>query len=98
MFDLIIYYGGWFTTMYNYTVPHNRQVIRNTLDPLLEKLSKDYIDDADLSSRIQNLFKVTGSCGGDCQLLFLARRHWLRRVFSRQARPCADPSLAPFAM
>jgi hypothetical protein len=32
--------------------------VHNTLDPLLEKLTRDYIDDKDLSSRLQGLFKV----------------------------------------
>ena len=30
---------------------------RNPLDPLLLRLSKDFIDEADLSNRIQELFK-----------------------------------------
>ena len=33
----------------------------NTLDPLLEKLTRDYIDDADLSAKIQALFRVRSS-------------------------------------
>ena len=32
--------------------------VTNTLDPLLEKLSNDYIDDADLSIRLKNLYTV----------------------------------------
>ncbi len=32
--------------------------MRYPLDPLLEKLSKDYADDADLSARLLDLFKV----------------------------------------
>ncbi len=32
--------------------------MRYPLDPLLEKLSKDYLDDADLSIRLLDLFKV----------------------------------------
>jgi hypothetical protein len=31
----------------------------NTLDPLLERLSREYVDDADLGQRLQTLFKVT---------------------------------------
>ena len=34
------------------------QVIRNSLDPLLERLLKDYTDERDLSSRLLSLFKV----------------------------------------
>jgi hypothetical protein len=33
------------------------QVIRNSLDPLLERLLKDYTDERDLSSRLLSLFK-----------------------------------------
>jgi restriction endonuclease S subunit len=32
--------------------------IQNTLDPLLDKLTRDYVDDEDLSERLQRLFKV----------------------------------------
>ncbi len=35
-----------------------RKTISSTLDPLLERLSRDFVDNADLSSRLQNLFKV----------------------------------------
>ena len=35
--------------------------MRYPLDPLLEKLSKDYSDDADLSVRLLDLFKVHSS-------------------------------------
>jgi hypothetical protein len=34
---------------------------RNPLDPLLLRLSKDYIDETDLSARLQELFKVPQS-------------------------------------
>ena len=33
--------------------------VPNTLDPLLEKLTRDYIDDADLTDRLHSLFKVS---------------------------------------
>jgi hypothetical protein len=33
------------------------RVIRNSLDPLLERLLKDYTDERDLSSRLLSLFK-----------------------------------------
>ena len=36
----------------------SRKTISSTLDPLLERLSRDYVDDADLSSRLQSLFRV----------------------------------------
>ena len=32
--------------------------VRNTLDPLLEKLMTDHIDGADLSQRLLNMFKA----------------------------------------
>ena len=35
-----------------------RKQIKNPLDPLLLRLSKDYINEADLSKRLQELFKV----------------------------------------
>jgi hypothetical protein len=35
-----------------------RGTIRSTLDPLLEGLARDYSDDADLSCRLRDLFKV----------------------------------------
>ena len=31
---------------------------KNPLDPLLMRLSMDYVNDADLSARLQELFKV----------------------------------------
>ncbi len=31
---------------------------RSTLDPLLERLARDFVDDADLSARLQSLFRV----------------------------------------
>ena len=33
--------------------------VSTTLDPLLERLTRDFIDDADLSTRLQTLFRVT---------------------------------------
>ncbi len=36
----------------------NRKLFLNTLDPLLEKFTVDYNDDLDLSTRLQDLFKV----------------------------------------
>jgi hypothetical protein len=35
-----------------------RNVISSTLDPLLLVLSRDYVDDNDLTTRLQKLFKV----------------------------------------
>ena len=35
-----------------------RNTIRTTLDPLLLALSRDYVDDKDLSSRLKKLFKA----------------------------------------
>ncbi len=35
-----------------------RRTIRSTLDPLLESLARDYIDDNDLSRRLRDLFEV----------------------------------------
>ncbi len=35
-----------------------RKTISSTLDPLLERIARDFVDNADLSSRLQNLFKV----------------------------------------
>jgi hypothetical protein len=56
------------------------RMIRHTLDPLLRHLTAHYIDNADLSDRLQRLFKVAagrqqrgggaGRCGGlgdDCR-------------------------------
>ncbi len=37
----------------------NEQV-QNTLDPLLEVMTRDYIDDIDLTGRLSSLFKVCG--------------------------------------
>ncbi len=31
---------------------------RSTLDPLLERLARDFINDADLSARLRGLFQV----------------------------------------
>ncbi len=31
---------------------------RSTLDPLLQRLARDFVDDADLSARLQGLFRV----------------------------------------
>ena len=36
----------------------SRKTISSTLDPLLERLARDFVDNADLSSRLQNIFKV----------------------------------------
>jgi hypothetical protein len=35
-----------------------RQETRNPLEPLLRRLSREYIDDADLSDRLSRLFQV----------------------------------------
>ena len=32
--------------------------VHNTLDPLLEALTRDYVDDEDISFRLQSLFKA----------------------------------------
>jgi hypothetical protein len=34
--------------------------VQNTLDPLLEVMTRDYIDDIDLTGRLSSLFKVCG--------------------------------------
>ncbi len=36
-----------------------RRTIRSALDPLLERLAKEYTDDVDLSRRLHELFEVT---------------------------------------
>jgi hypothetical protein len=36
-----------------------RRTISSTLDPLLERLARDFVDDADLSARLHGLFQVT---------------------------------------
>ena len=36
-----------------------RRTIQSTLDPLLQGLSRDYVDDADLSERIKKLFEAS---------------------------------------
>ena len=36
-----------------------RRTIRSALDPLLERLAKEYTDDADLSRRLHELFEVS---------------------------------------
>jgi hypothetical protein len=36
----------------------SRSTIHNTLDPLLDKISRDYIDDSDLSTRLRKLYEV----------------------------------------
>ena len=33
-------------------------VLHNALDPLLERLAQEYVSDADLSDRLQRLYKV----------------------------------------
>ena len=35
-----------------------RQQARNPLEPLLKKLAKEYVDDADLSDKLHRLYKV----------------------------------------
>ena len=51
----------------NKTMETMRQIQRekqltNPLDPLLLRLSKDFTDEADLSKRIKELFKVAAKC------------------------------------
>jgi hypothetical protein len=36
----------------------SRSTIHNTLDPLLDGISRDYIDDSDLSNRLRKLYEV----------------------------------------
>ncbi len=36
-----------------------RQQTRNPLEPLLKKLAKEYVDDADLSDKLRCLYQVT---------------------------------------
>ena len=36
-----------------------RRTIQTTLDPLLKSLSRDFLDDADLSERIKKLFEAS---------------------------------------
>ncbi len=36
--------------------------LQNPLDPLLERLARDYVDDADLSARIDEIFKARTAC------------------------------------
>jgi hypothetical protein len=47
--------------------------IKNPLDPLILRLSKDYISDADLSTRLDELFKVPLFREGILQLVFILR-------------------------
>ncbi len=35
-----------------------RALLKNTMDPLLSRLSKDFINDNDLHIKLNNLFKV----------------------------------------
>ncbi len=35
-----------------------RRKISCTLDPLLERIARDFVDDADLSARLHSLFRV----------------------------------------
>ena len=35
-----------------------REIMRTTMDPLLLRLSSDYIDDADLSEKLKELYQV----------------------------------------
>ena len=37
---------------------YNTGQVKNPLDPLLQKLSREYTDDADLTRRIQDYFHV----------------------------------------
>jgi hypothetical protein len=46
---------------------------RSTLDPLLERLARDFINDADLSARLQGLFRV-GTTLGSMRIYELS--HW----------------------
>ncbi len=39
-----------------------RRQVKHSLDPLLRSLALAYVDDADLSARLQALFKVDLSC------------------------------------
>ncbi len=35
-----------------------RRTISSTLDPLLERIARDFVDDADLTTRLHGLFQV----------------------------------------
>ena len=41
-----------------------RQQTRNPLEPLLKKLAKEYVDDADLSDKLRCLYQVCQSHAG----------------------------------
>lgn len=43
------------------------------LDPLLERLADEYTDDADLSTRLQDLFTVLPLCSNQNRALFFER-------------------------
>ena len=55
-----------------------RRTIQSTLDPLLQGLSRDYVDDADLSERIKKLFEAS-------------RRHISRKHTHTIITQCANP-------
>ena len=43
---------------YQSVKPQWSKQVRNTLDPLLEVLTRDYVDDEDLTNRLETLFAV----------------------------------------
>ena len=49
------------------------EIMRTTLDPLLFRLTSDYIDDHDLSAKLQDLFEV--ELKGLCYFTVISNNH-----------------------
>ena len=65
--------------------------IRSVLDPLLERLTRDYDDDADLSARLEKLFKARGP---PTRARAGSSRHQTKPVY-RLPQPCPDDGFCP---
>ena len=69
---------------------------KNPLDPLILRLSKDYINDADLSNRLDELFKVPSLGVNVAQKLFILNldRAAAREREVRAGRMVVDSNVA----
>ncbi len=71
--------------------------LSNPLSPLLQRLSQDFVDEADLTKRIRQLFKASASCHPTprtARAVESPRRRAscaFARAYARAARPRADP-------
>ena len=71
--------------------------VTNPLDPLLLRLSEDFIDDEDLSRRLKRLFKVTQPRRGPSKRRSTCTDPPARHghLACRRPAPCADLKAAP---